>query len=72
MKRVDIPLPLLGFAAATRVVLGVGIGLLTAARLSKARRRKVGATLIAVGAVTTLPIAFAVFGRKGPRRAEAA
>jgi len=68
MKRVDLPLPLFGFAVATRVALGVGIGFLAAARLSKASRKRVGATLVAFGALTTLPIALAVLGRKGPRR----
>jgi hypothetical protein len=72
MKRVDLPLPLFGFAVATRVVLGLGIGLLTAARLSKARRKKVGATLLTIGALTTIPIIAAVRAGKGPRRAEAA
>jgi hypothetical protein len=40
----------------TRVALGVGIGLLAARRLDDRTRRGAGAALLAVGALTTLPI----------------
>jgi hypothetical protein len=60
MKNVLLSLPTLGFIVSTRAALGVGIGLLVADRLSAQRRRAVGATLIAVGAATTVPAALSV------------
>jgi uncharacterized protein YqfA (UPF0365 family) len=68
MKRVDLPLPLFGFAVATRVALGVGIGLLVGGRLRRAARTRIGASLIAFGAVTTVPVMLPVFGRKNSER----
>jgi len=40
----------------TRVALGVGIGLLLATRLNDRARRGAGVALLAVGALTTVPI----------------
>ena len=66
MKRVDLSLPELVFVIATRAVLAAGVGLLLSDRLRGGKRRKVGLTLIAVGALTTLPAA--IFVRQGFRR----
>ena len=60
MKRVRLPLPIFGFVVGTRAALGAGIGLLLAEKLSTNKRRAIGATLLAVGAATTLPAAFLV------------
>lgn len=65
MKNVDLPMPVFGFIVATRVLLGAGIGLLVAEKLDRKTRRSVGAALVAVGALTTIPAAFTLFGR-GP------
>lgn len=62
MKRLDLSLPEFGFVIATRAALGVGIGLLLADRLCRRTRRGVGLTLVALGALTTIPAAMAVFG----------
>lgn len=59
VSQVTLPLPLLFGIVATRAALGVGIGLLIADRL-KDRRQAVGAVLVAVGAVTTIPAALAL------------
>lgn len=56
---VTLPLPLLIGIVATRAALGVGIGLLIADKL-KDRRRTVGATLLTIGAVTTVPAVIAL------------
>jgi len=46
-------------------MLGAGIGLLLADRLSDDRRKAVGWTLLAVGAVSTIPLAAEIiFGRE--------
>jgi len=60
MKKHNIALPVISLIAATRGMLGAGIGLLMAPRLRKERRRAVGWTLLAVGAVTTVPLVMAV------------
>jgi hypothetical protein len=46
-------------------MLGAGIGLLLADRLTPARRAQVGRILLGVGAVTTIPLVVAVIrGRR--------
>jgi ABC-type nitrate/sulfonate/bicarbonate transport system permease component len=58
--------PELFMIAATRGMLGIGIGMLVAERLGD-RRRPIGTTLAIVGALATIPLALEVFGtRKTP------
>ena len=64
MKDMPLDLPTFGFVVMTRAILGVGLGLLIAGRLSDQQRRAVGRALVAVGVATTIPAAFAVFGRR--------
>jgi hypothetical protein len=67
MKRLDLSFPEFGFIVATRAALGAGLGLLLAQRLGRKQQRAVGATLVAIGAITTIPAAFALRGaRRGP------
>ena len=70
MKNVLLDLPTFGFIVTTRAALGVGIGLLISERLTAERRRAIGATLIAVGAATTVPAAISVIRsvRRSKRR----
>jgi len=49
--------------AGTRVILGLGIGLLLADKLHRERRRDIGWTLLAVGALSTIPIVANVLGK---------
>jgi hypothetical protein len=51
-----VTLPELGLIAGTRAALGAGIALLVGERLDRKPRRAVGWTLVAVGALTTLPL----------------
>ena len=60
MKSVSLNLPTLGFIVSTRAALAMGIGLLLSARLPAERRRVIGATLVAIGAATTIPAAMSV------------
>ena len=71
MKNVILNLPTLGFIVSTRAALGVGIGLLVSERLSAQRRRATAATLIAIGAATTVPALMSVIRsvRRSKRRA---
>lgn len=57
-----LSLPELALIAGSRVILGAGIGLLLSDRLSEERRKAVGWTLFSVGAISTIPLAFEVFG----------
>ena len=60
MRKVLLTLPTFGMAVATRAALGAGLGLLLAERLGPQRRRNIGAALVAVGILTTIPVARAV------------
>jgi hypothetical protein len=52
----------LALIGSTRGMLGAGIGLLLSGKLTKDKRRAAGWTLVAVGAVTTIPLMMTVFG----------
>jgi hypothetical protein len=62
MKRVDLTMPEFMFIVGTRAFLAAGVGLLVADRFRRSTRRYVGATLVALGALTTIPAAFVLFG----------
>jgi hypothetical protein len=63
MKERHVDLPTIALIAGTRVALGIGIGLLLSDRLSPEARSAVGRTLIAVGALSTIPLVAQVFGQ---------
>lgn len=67
MKERTVTVPELALVAATRGMLGAGLGLLLAARLSDDQRRAVGRSLVAVGVVTTVPLLMEIFGRGNGR-----
>jgi hypothetical protein len=60
----NISLPELGLVASTRAALGAGIALLLGERLDSKPRRAVGWTLLAVGALTTIPLLAEVLHHK--------
>ena len=64
MRETQVTLPELGLIAGTRVVLGAGLGLLLADRLSPDQRRAAGWALLLVGAASTIPLALEVLGRR--------
>ncbi|HEX3532243.1 MAG TPA: hypothetical protein VH988_34715 [Thermoanaerobaculia bacterium] len=51
-----VTLPELGMIAGTRAALGAGIALLLGDRLDSKPKKAVGWTLLAVGALTTVPL----------------
>jgi hypothetical protein len=59
-----VTLPELALIGITRVALGVGIGLLLTDKLSKDQRRAVGLSLVLVGAITTVPLAVEILGKR--------
>jgi len=62
MKRFNLPAPAFFFVVFTRALLGAGIGLLVSDRIPRKRRKTVGATLVGVGALTTIPALWVLFG----------
>ena len=64
MREISIPLPEIGLIAGTRMALGIGIGLLVADRLSREQRQAAGWALVAIGALTTIPLVADVLGRR--------
>ena len=56
MKQHEVTVPQIGLIAGTRAMLGAGIALLLSEKLSDEQRRAVGWTLVAVGALTTIPL----------------
>jgi hypothetical protein len=64
MITAELTIAEIGLIAATRVLLGAGIALLLADKLSAEQRKAVGWTLVGVGALTTIPLALEVFGKR--------
>lgn len=64
MFTTQLPLPELALVVGTRSLLGAGLGLLLAERLSADQRRAIGWTLVAIGVVTTIPLARMVFDHR--------
>ena len=61
-------IPELFLIAGTRVALGAGLGLLIGGKLSRDAGKGAGWALLAVGALTTIPLAIGVAGK--PRLVE--
>jgi hypothetical protein len=69
MKIYKVTVPEIGIVAATRGMAGAGAGLLISNYLRPEVRRSVGWTLLTIGALTTIPIAMALFGKRRPTEA---
>jgi len=69
MRERTFKIPELAIIASTRVALGAGIGFLLSDKLKRDQRRGAGWALLAIGALTTLPILANIIGQshaKGP------
>jgi len=64
MKTAELTLPEVGLIAATRGMLGAGIALLLADKLNQDQRKAIGWTLFVMGAISTIPLALDVLGRR--------
>ena len=64
MFKTELTLPDIWLIAATRGLLGAGIALLLADKLSDDQRRTIGWTLTAVGALTTIPLVLNVLAKR--------
>ena len=63
MRGITLSLPEVGMINSTRFIIGTGVGLLLAGKLSKDARRAVGLTLLTVGTLVSIPIGLAFLGR---------
>jgi hypothetical protein len=70
MKERKFSLPEIILIAGTRVVLGVGIGLLLSRRLSRAQRKSGGLALALVGGLSTIPLAISIAGKRNASASE--
>ena len=71
MEEHPLTIPEIMLIGGTRVALGAGLALLLTDRLNPEQRRAVGWTLFLVGAVSTVPLALNVLGKRSGRRLDA-
>jgi uncharacterized membrane protein YfcA len=64
MKSLEVTLPEIGLIAGTRGMLGAGVGLLLADKIDDDRRKAIGWTLFIIGALSTIPLAIEVLGKR--------
>lgn len=64
MKKAALTLPEIMLIAGTRVIGGVGIGLMLADMIREDKRKKIGWRLFLVGAISTIPLALDVFSKR--------
>lgn len=72
MRTLRLDTPLLVLVGATRGMIGFGAGLLIAERLRRDRRKSVGWTLLAIGALSTIPLGVKIFRNRDADRRRAA
>jgi len=60
MKKIETSVPMLAVIAGTRGLLGAGIGMLVAQYVPRRNRQIVGWSLVAAGALSTIPLAISV------------
>ena len=63
MRETTLSLPEVALVAGTRVMLGAGLALLLGGRLTGKQKQTAGWALLLTGALTTIPLAVAVWGR---------
>ncbi len=63
MKQRALTTPEIMLIAGTRGALGFGLGLLVADKLERHARTGVGWALVAVGALSTIPLLLDIFGK---------
>ena len=64
MKKSALTLPEIILIAGTRVMAGVGIGLLLADIIREDKRKKIGWRMFLVGAISTIPLALDVLCKR--------
>jgi hypothetical protein len=64
MKKAELTLPEIALIGGTRGMLGAGVALLLGDKLDRSKRRMLGWTLLTIGALSTIPLAVDVFGKR--------
>lgn len=64
LKERKVTLPELALIGGTRVALGLGLGLLLSRKLNRDECKAAGLALVLFGAVSTIPLALEVLGKK--------
>jgi len=64
MKTAKLTMPEIALIAATRGVLGAGLGLLLADRLNEDQRKAAGWAMFLIGAISTIPLVLDVFCKR--------
>jgi hypothetical protein len=72
MRERSLTIPEIALIAGTRVALGIGLGLLMSEKMNRDTRKGAGWALVAVGAVSTIPIVAGVLSKAGLAEAHAA
>jgi hypothetical protein len=67
-RTTEVTTPEMAMIVATRVLLGVGLGLLASERIERQMRRGIGWTMFLVGAASTVPLAVEVLSRRARER----
>ena len=62
----------LGLIAGSRAIIGAGLGMLLAERLTPEQRQATGWTLFMVGVIVSIPLAMKVLGERRPKTLEPA
>jgi hypothetical protein len=63
MRERTLTIPEIALIAGTRVALGIGLGLLMSEKLSRDARKGAGWALVAVGALSSIPIVAGVLSK---------
>ena len=63
MREVSLTLPEIGMINSTRFIIGIGAGLLLAGKVDSKARRAVGLSLVAVGALFSIPVGISFLGK---------
>jgi hypothetical protein len=64
MKKAALTLPEIALIAGTRGMIGAGAALLLADKLDEDQRKAIGWTLLIIGAISTIPLAIEVLGKR--------
>ena len=63
MREKALTIPEIGMIAATRVALGIGLGLLLAEKLASETRKGAGGALLMVGVLSTIPLVLGILSK---------
>ena len=63
MKKLELTIPEMALVIGTRAMIGAGAGLLVAGKINDDKRKAIGWTLLAIGAISTIPLMVEVLGK---------